>query len=91
MTGKTRKALSSEEAVTRQWHRRHGRSGESPSKGSKGLVDLLDNQGEVMTRGTYTAKQLADFNCRCTRCEEAKHRDQLEAVKRAIESFKKEQ
>ncbi len=43
-----------------------------------------------MTRGAYTAKQLADFNCRCTRCEEAKQREQLEAVKRAIESFKKE-
>ena len=38
--------------------------------------------------GTYTAKQLADQNCRCTRCEEAKRREQLEAVKRAIEQFK---
>ncbi len=34
-----------------------------------------------MTRGTYTAEQLANFNCRCTRCEEAKQREQLEAVK----------
>ena len=37
--------------------------------------------------GTYTAKQLADQNCRCTRCEEAKRREQLEAVKRAVKSF----
>ena len=37
--------------------------------------------------GTYTAKQLADQNCRCTRCEEAKRGEQLEAVKRAVESF----
>lgn len=42
-----------------------------------------------MTTGTYTAKQLADFNCRCTRCEEAKKREQLEAVKRAISGFSK--
>jgi hypothetical protein len=41
--------------------------------------------------GTYTAKQLADQNCRCTRCEEAKRREQLESVKRAIEQFKKDQ
>jgi hypothetical protein len=37
--------------------------------------------------GTYTAKQLADQNCRCTRCEDAKRAEQLEAVKRAVESF----
>ena len=37
--------------------------------------------------GTSTAKQLADQNCRCTRCEEAKRGEQLEAVKRAVESF----
>jgi len=41
--------------------------------------------------GTYTAKQLADQNCRCTRCEDAKRAERLEAVKRAIESFKKGQ
>jgi len=40
VVGKTRKALSPEEAVTRQWHRRHGRSGESPSKGSKGFAGI---------------------------------------------------
>jgi hypothetical protein len=38
--------------------------------------------------GTYTVKQIADQNCRCTRCEEAKRKEQLEAVKRAIEQFK---
>jgi len=37
--------------------------------------------------GTYTAKQLADQNCRCTRCEDAKRAEQLEAVKRAIAQF----
>lgn len=37
--------------------------------------------------GTYTAKQLADQNCRCTRCEDAKRAEQLEAVKRAVKSF----
>ena len=37
--------------------------------------------------GTYTAKQLADQDCRCTRCEEAKRGERLEAVKRAVESF----
>lgn len=36
---------------------------------------------------TYTAKQLADQNCRCSRCEDAKRAEQLEAVKRAVESF----
>jgi len=40
-----------------------------------------------MTRGTYTAKQLADQNCRCSRCEDAKQKELLEAVKRAIEQF----
>jgi len=42
-----------------------------------------------MTNGTYTARQLADFECRCTRCEEAKRREQLEAVKRAIAGFRR--
>ena len=37
--------------------------------------------------GTYTAKQLADQNCRCTRCEDAKRAELLEAVKRAIADF----
>lgn len=37
--------------------------------------------------GTYTAKQLADQNCRCTHCEDAKRAEQLEAVKRVVESF----
>ena len=37
--------------------------------------------------GTYTAKQIADQNCRCTRCEDAKRAEQLEAVKRAVKSF----
>ena len=37
--------------------------------------------------GTYTSKQIADQNCRCTRCEEAKRGEQLEAVKRVVESF----
>jgi len=41
--------------------------------------------------GTYTAKQLADQNCRCTRCEEAKRREQLEAVKRAIAQFEQKE
>lgn len=37
--------------------------------------------------GTYTAKQLADQNCRCSRCEDAKRAERLEAVKRAVKSF----
>lgn len=45
---------------------------------------------ENMTTGTYTAKQLADQNCRCSRCEEAKREDLKQAVIRAIESFNKE-
>ncbi len=40
-----------------------------------------------MTTGTYTPKQLVDFICRCARCEEAKKREQLETVKRAITPF----
>jgi hypothetical protein len=40
-----------------------------------------------ITYGTYTAKEIADQNCRCTRCEEAKRKEQLEVVKRAVESF----
>jgi hypothetical protein len=41
VVGNTRKALSSEEAVTRQWRRRHGRSLESPSKGIKENLNQL--------------------------------------------------
>lgn len=42
-----------------------------------------------MVKPTYTAKEIADRSCRCTRCEEARHKEQLAAVKRAIESFRK--
>lgn len=41
--------------------------------------------------GTYTAKQLADQNCRCTRCEDAKRAERLEAVKRAIAQFEQKE
>jgi len=42
-----------------------------------------------MVKPTYTAKEIADRSCRCTRCEEARRLEQLAAVMRAIESFGK--
>lgn len=50
--------------------------------------------------GTYTPpaprpigdwqQRNSDFNCRCTRCEEARRDEQKQAVVRAIALFKKE-
>jgi hypothetical protein len=51
------------------------------------IVSKTLESKDMKTYGTYTPKQLADQNCRCTRCEEARRAEQLEAVKRAVERF----
>ncbi len=42
-----------------------------------------------MKTSTYTPQQIADRDCRCTRCEDARRKERLDAVKRAIASFGK--
>ena len=40
-----------------------------------------------MITPTFTPTQIADQSCRCTRCEDARRQEVLEAVKRAIAQF----